>query len=55
MEQHEKKEVGIVMFLGFIPLIVIRKKTRFDAKHILSVHKTYWLFGFIPLFSTDSE
>ena len=55
MKNNENKAIGIVSFLGFFPLFIIRKTTHFDNNHTLCIHKMYWLLGFIPLFSTDTE
>ena len=54
MTNDIRKATGIVYFLGIIPLIII-KKEYIGMNGYIRIHKTYRLFGFIPLFNTDRD
>jgi len=55
MKDYKKEPTRIVCVLGIIPLFVIKTSMNFDKNNYLYVHKTYWLFGIIPLFSTERD
>ena len=48
----------IFWFLNFIPLLRIKYKItelEMKGKRVERLTKMYWLFGFIPLFSTEKD
>lgn len=52
------KRTKIITILGFIPILRIIYKVssiNIENKQITRLTNLYWLFGFIPLFSTEKD
>lgn len=54
MLKRMSRTTEIFYLLGFLPMLVIKISERVDINNVVHIHKMYWLFGFVPLFSTDS-
>ena len=54
MKQYNEKNLQILWLFKLIPLFVTKQTVHFDEQHIIQrIHKTYWLFGIVPLFGKD--